>query len=80
MARFDDHLTIRETMQCVNANKWEQAMQEEYKSLMTNGTWEVTLVRHNRTPIGCNWVFRAKRDATGHVVRYKARLVAKGFA
>ena len=71
VAFLDGPLTIREAMQCVDANKWEQAMQEEYKSLMANGTWELTLVPHNRTPIGCKWVFRAKRDATGHVVRYK---------
>jgi hypothetical protein len=25
-------------MSCDDANKWEQAMQEEYKSLMDNGT------------------------------------------
>ena len=25
-------------------------------------------------------MFRAKRDASGHVVRYKVRLVANGFA
>ena len=40
MALLDDPLTIREAicdaMQCVDANKWEQAMQEKYKSLMAN--------------------------------------------
>ena len=54
-------------------------MGEEYKSLMANGTWELTPIPKNRTPIDCKWVFRAKRDATGHVVHYKARLVAEGF-
>ncbi len=30
--------------------------------------------------VGCRWVFRKKRDASGKVVRYKARVVAKGYA
>ena len=55
-------------------------MQDKYKSLMANDTLELTLVPHNRSPIGCKWLFRPKRDATEHVVRYKARLVAKSFA
>lgn len=30
--------------------------------------------------VGSKWVFRAKKDAAGNVVRYKARLVAQGFS
>ena len=73
----DDLIILASRMSSIKALK---AMQEEYKSLMANGTWELSPVSHNRTPIGCKWVFRAKRDGTGHVVRYKARLVVKGFA
>ena len=80
VALFDGPLTIRKAMQCMDAKKWEQAMQEEYKSLMAKGMWELTLVPQNCSPIGSKWVFRAKRDAREHVVRYKAQLVAKGFA
>ena len=72
VALLDGPLTIREAMQSEDANKWEEAMQDEYKSLMANGTWELTPVPYNHTPIGCKWLFRAKPDATGHVVRYKA--------
>ena len=44
------------------------------------GTWEVV-----DAPVGVNvvvlkWVFRAKKDAAGNVVRYKARLVVQGFS
>ena len=30
--------------------------------------------------VGSKWVFRAKKDAAGNVVRYKARLVTQGFS
>ena len=80
MALSDGPLTIREAMQSEDAVKWKQAMQEEYESLIDNGTWDFTPIPKGRNPIGCKWVFRAKRDVFGDVVRYKARLVAKGFA
>ena len=65
VALLNGPLTIREAMQCEDANKWEQGMQEEYKSLMANGTWELTPVPHNCSPFGCKWVFCAKRDVIG---------------
>ena len=67
-------------MKSTDALKWEEAMKEEYKSLMSNGTWELTHLPPNRSSIGCKWVFRTKRDAMGDIVRYKARLVAKGYS
>jgi transposase InsO family protein len=80
VALSDGPLTIREAMQGEDAVKWERAMQEEYDSLIANGTWQLTPIPKDRNPIGCKWVFRTKRDVSGIVVRHKARLVAKGFA
>lgn len=80
VALLDDPLTLCDAMRCGDAMKWEIAMQEEYKSLMDNKTWELTPLPPNRSAIGCKWVFRTKRDAMGNVVRYKARLVAKGYS
>ena len=37
VALLDGPSTICEAMQCEDANKWEQAMDEDYKSLMANG-------------------------------------------
>ena len=67
-------------MQSEDTVKWEKAMQEEYESLIANDTWDLTPIVKGRNPIGCKWVFRAKKDASRDAVRYKARLVAEGFA
>ena len=55
-------------------------MQEEYTSLIANGTYELAPLPKDRKSVGCKWVFRTKRDALGNVVSYKARLVARGFS
>ena len=80
VACFNDPLSLNDALQIVDASKWELAMQEEYASLMANGTWELAPLPKGRKSVGCKWVFRTKRDAQGNVVRYKARLVARGFS
>ena len=54
-------------------------MDEEMASLHANGTWELVKLPRGVRPVGTRWVFAAKRDGAGTVVRFKARLVAKGF-
>jgi hypothetical protein len=79
VACLDDPLNLCDAMRSEDASKWEAAMQEEYGSLMANGTWELVLLPKDRKSVGCKWVFRTKRDASSHIVRHKARLVAKGY-
>lgn len=59
---------------------WEKAIEEELKLLTDMGTWEVVKKPEGVNVVGSKWVFKAKKDATGNVVRYKARLVAQGFS
>jgi hypothetical protein len=80
VACFDDPLNLCDAMRLEDASKWEAAMQEEYGSLIANGTWELVPLPKDRKNVGCKWVFRTKRDASGHSVRHKARLVAKGYS
>ena len=44
------------------------------------GTWELIDLPKNANLVGSKWVFHAKKDTTGNVVRYKAWLVAQGFS
>ena len=59
---------------------WEKAIEEELATLKAAGTWEVVDAPEGVNIVGSKWVFRAKKDAAGNVVRYKARLVAQGFS
>ena len=59
---------------------WEQAIREELNTLRTAGTWTLEHAPPGANVIGSKWVFKAKKDASGKVVRYKARLVAQGFS
>jgi len=64
---------------CPASKKWKEAMQEEYESLMENGTWSLMKLPQGRKSIGSKWVFKLKRDEHGVVNRHKARLVALGY-
>ena len=59
---------------------WENAITEELDTLRKAGTWELTKAPLGANIVGSKWVFRAKKDAAGMVIRYKARLVAQGFS
>ena len=59
---------------------WEKAIAEELATLKEAGTWELVDAPEGANIVGSKWVFRAKKDAAGNVVRYKARLVAQGFS
>jgi hypothetical protein len=59
---------------------WEKAIEEELATLKAAGTWRLEEAPPGANVIGSKWVFKAKKDAVGNVVRYKARLVAQGFS
>jgi hypothetical protein len=59
---------------------WEQAIREELDTLHAAGTWTLEHTPPGANVIGSKWVFKAKKDDSGKIVRYKARLVAQGFS
>jgi hypothetical protein len=63
-----------------HSQQWTEAIQKEYDSLLTNGTWSLTALPRGRKAIGNKWVFRIKHNSDGTVERFKAQLVAKGFS
>jgi len=67
-----------EACQTTDASKWELAMKDEMKSLISNQTWELTKLPIGKKTLHNKWVYRVKEDHDGSK-RYKARLVVKGF-
>lgn len=72
--------TLKQAINCADADKWKKAMQDEIKSINQNKTWDLVKLPKNKRAIGCKWVYKLKRDESGHVCTYKARLVAQGFS
>ena len=65
--------------QAKDKEEWVEAMNDEYKSIMKNQTWELTKLPENKTTIGCKWLFKYKLKSDGSIERFKERLVAKGY-
>jgi hypothetical protein len=55
-------------------------MNEEYRSLMENDTWDLVPLPKGRKLVICKWVYRTKYASDGSVERHKAQLVSKGFS
>ena len=55
-------------------------MNEEYRSLMANNTWDLVPLPKGRKLVRCKWVYRTKYASDGSVEILKPRLVAKGFS
>jgi transposase InsO family protein len=71
--------TVTEAMNSPYRSRWEEAMNEELKSLMEKDTWSIEPLPPGAKPIKCRWVFALKYAPDGTVTRFKARLVAQGF-
>lgn len=68
--------------EAINSNEvrqWKRAMDEEYKSLLKNCTWELVEAPEDQKVIDNRWVFKVKENPDGTIERFKARLVVRGF-
>lgn len=72
--------TYTDAMNLPDADKWKKAMDQEFESLIKNGTWDVVRLPKGRTAVKCKWVYKIKYQPNGEIERYKARLVAKGYS
>ena len=59
---------------------WQEAMVEEYDSIMKNQVWEVVPRPEGKKVVGSRWIYKVKHAADRSMEKYKARFVAKGFS
>lgn len=71
--------TYKEAIESSDHQHWEQAMDEEYDSLIQNRTWNLVKPSNDQKVIDNRWVFKLKKNPDGSIERYKARLVVRGF-
>lgn len=74
----DEPLSVSEALSSCDKQHWQQAMTDEYQSLISNKTWDLVKLPNGCKAITNKWVFKRKTDSVGNVERYKARLVARG--
>ena len=59
---------------------WKISMQEEFKSLQDNETWESVPLPSKRKLVKHKWVYRTKVAADGSDIKYKDSFVSKCFS
>lgn len=57
---MDEPLTISKALEREDGSLWKQATNEEYNSLLKNGTWILIKLPKGKYAIGSKWVFRIK--------------------
>ena len=75
-----DPIIYEEAISSLYSNFWLDAMEDEMKSMASNGVWDLAELPDGSKPIGFKRVFKTKRNSNDQVERYKARLVTKGFS
>jgi hypothetical protein len=54
-------------------------MEEELRSMSSNGVWDLVEIFDGVKRVDCKWVYKTKYDFKGKIKRFKTRLMAKGF-
>ena len=54
----DDPKTFEEAMASRDSAFWEEAVNDEMDSILSNNTWVLVDLPTSSKPIGCKWIFR----------------------
>ena len=76
----DEPKTLSEALASRDSAFWQEVVNDEIDSIMSNNTWILVDLPPGSKPIKNKWVFRRKFNSDGSIQTFKARLVAKGFA
>ena len=59
---------------------WRNAMMEEYRALIDNGTWSLVPKPPGANVVSGKWIYKHKFHSDGSLARHKARWVVRGFS
>ena len=76
----DEPKTTEEDFSGKETEKWQEAADKEYNSLINMRTWDLVKLPEGHKPLGCRWVLKRKHKKDGLIERYKARHVYKGYS
>jgi transposase InsO family protein len=74
-----DPSTYGAAMHDACAERWVEAMDTEYQTLMDFNTWELVQLPKGAKMLGSRWVYRRKHNQFGELLSYKARFCVKGY-
>jgi len=63
--------------EAIKHQRWKDAMNEEYQSIMKNGVWEIFPRPEDKFVVTSKWFYKIKHVADGSIEKYKARFVAR---
>ena len=66
--------------EAANQQVWNDAMIEEYNSIMKNDVWEVVPRPKEKSVVKSKCLYKIKHVVDGNIEKYKARFVARGFS
>jgi len=75
----DDPSNLKEALSSLDADLWQEAINDEMDSLLSNETWHLTELPPVCKAISCKWILKKKLKPDGTIDKYKASLVVKGF-
>jgi hypothetical protein len=78
--RSSEPTTFKQALKHPQKKEWLEASFKELQQLLATKTFYfVGRSEAQKPPITSRWVYKAKKDSVGQVVKYKARLVVRGF-
>jgi hypothetical protein len=66
--------------EAIQKKEWEDAMTEEYQSIIKNDVWGIVPRSKNKDVVSSKWSYKIKHVADGSIEKHKARFVARGFS
>ena len=66
--------------EAVKKQVWQDAMVEEYNSIMKNEVWDIVPRPKDKPVVISKWIYKIKHVVDGSIEKYKARFVARGFS